>query len=261
MAINHHFQGGNGIGNTNEKNLYEDLIIEGLKIYGHDVYYLPRTLVNRDLILGEDSLSKFDDSYLIEMYVETTEGLAGEQELINKFGLEIREETTFMLSKRRWNDAVDSYHTMIKEGRPNEGDIIYYPLLNKFFEISFVEDQEPFFQLGNLPVYKLRARTWEYSSEQLNTGVTDIDSAEDQYSLDQLAHQFMLEDGTGSLQLENDSVNGDANYFINEAYNLQTQSTYAQNLDLDSQAGFNTEDTSDDILDFTERNPFGEVDF
>ena len=261
MAINHFFQGGNGIGNTNEKNLYEDLIIEGLKIYGHDVYYLPRTLVNRDLILGEDSLSKFDDSYLIEMYVETTEGLAGEQELINKFGLEIREETTFMLSKRRWNDAVDSYHTMIKEGRPNEGDIIYYPLMNKFFEISFVEDQEPFFQLGNLPVYKLRARTWEYSSEKLDTGVTDIDSAEDQYSLDQLAHQFMLEDGTGSLQLENDSVNGDANYFINEAYNLQTQSTYAQNLDLDSQAGFNTEDTSDDILDFTERNPFGEVDF
>jgi len=261
MAINHHFQGGNGIGNTNEKNLYEDLIIEGLKIYGHDVYYLPRTLVNRDLILGEDSLSKFDDSYLIEMYVETTEGLAGEQELISKFGLEIREETTFMLSKRRWMDAVDSYHTMIKEGRPNEGDIIYYPLMNKFFEISFVEDQEPFFQLGNLPVYKLRARTWEYSSEKLDTGVTDIDSAEDQYSLDQLAHQFMLEDGTGALQLENDSVSGDANYFINEEYNLQTQSTYAQNLDLDAQAGFNTEDTSDDILDFTERNPFGEVDF
>ena len=260
MAGNHHFQGGNGIGNTNEKKLYEDLIIEGLKIYGHDVYYLPRTLVNQDLILGEDSLSKFDDSYLIEMYVETTEGLAGEQELISKFGLEIREETTFMLSKRRWNDAVDSYHTMIKEGRPNEGDIIYYPLLNKFFEISFVEDQEPFFQLGNLPVYKLRARTWEYSSERLDTGVTDIDSAEDQFSLDMLAHQFMLEDGTGALQLENDSVSGDKNYFINEEYNIQTQSTYADNLDLDAAAGFNTADTSDDILDFTERNPFGEVD-
>ena len=261
MAINHHFQGGNGIGNTNEKKLYEDLIIEGLKIYGHDVYYLPRTLVNRDLILGEDTLSKFDDSYLIEMYVETTEGLAGEQELINKFGLEIREETTFMLSKRRWTNAVDSEHTMIVEGRPNEGDIIYYPLLNKFFEISFVEDQEPFFQLGNLPVYKLRARTWEYSSEKLNTGVTDIDTAEDAFSLDQLAHQFTLEDGSGALQLENDSAVGTKNYLINEEYNIQTQSTYADNLDLDAQAGFNTEDTSDDILDFTERNPFGEVDF
>ena len=261
MAVNHYFQGGNGIGNTNEKRLYEDLIIEGLKIYGQDVYYLPRTIVNRDLILGEDSLSKFDDSYLLEMYMETTEGFAGEQEVINKFGLEIREDTTFMLAKRRWQDAVDSVHTMIKEGRPNEGDIIYMPLMNSFFEIQFVEDQEPFFQLGNLPVYKLKCTRWEYSSERLNTGVTDIDSAEDQYSIDMLAHQFMLEDGTGSLQLENDSVNGDANYFINEAYNLQTQSTYAQNLDLDSQAGFNTEDTSDDILDFTERNPFGEVDF
>jgi len=261
MAVNHFFQNGNGIGNTNEQRLHEDLIIEGLKIYGHDVYYLPRSLVNQDLILGEDSLSKFDDSYLIEMYVETSDGFSGEQELINKFGLEIRQDTTFVLSKRRWNDAVDSVHTMIKEGRPNEGDIIYYPLMNSFFEISFVEDQEPFFQLGNLPVYKLRARRWEYSSERLNTGVTDIDSAEDQYSLDQLAHQVSLEDGSGSLQLENDSASGDSNYFLLETYAIQTQSPYADNLDLDSAAGFNTADTSDDILDFTERNPFGEVDF
>jgi len=103
MAVNHFFQNGNGIGNTNEQRLHEDLIIEGLKIYGHDVYYLPRTLVNQDLILGEDTLSKFDDSYLIEMYVETNEGFSGERELINKFGLEIREDTTFVLSKRRWN--------------------------------------------------------------------------------------------------------------------------------------------------------------
>ena len=261
MAVNHFFQNGNGIGNTNEQRLHEDLIIEGLKIYGHDVYYLPRSLVNQDLILGEDSLSKFDDSYLIEMYVETSDGFSGEQELINKFGLEIRQDTTFVLSKRRWNDAVDSVHTMIKEGRPNEGDIIYYPLMNSFFEISFVEDQEPFFQLGNLPVYKLRARRWEYSSERLNTGVTDIDSAEDQYSLDQLAHQVSLEDGSGSLQLENDSASGDSNYFLLETYAIQTQSPYADNLDLDSAAGFDTADTSDDILDFTERNPFGEVDF
>ena len=101
MSINHYFQNGNGIGNTNEKRLYEDLIIEGLKIYGHNVYYLPRTLVNRDLILGEDSLSKFDDSYLIETYMETTEGFAGQQEIISKFGLEIREDTTFMIAKRR----------------------------------------------------------------------------------------------------------------------------------------------------------------
>ena len=135
MPVNHYFQGGNGIGNQNEKRLYEDLIIEGLKIYGHDVYYLPRTLVNRDLILGEDTTSRFDDSWLIEMYVESTEGFAGQQEIVSKFGLEIREDTTFMVSKRSWDYHVGQKDSLIAAGRPNEGDLIYYPLMNSFFEI------------------------------------------------------------------------------------------------------------------------------
>ena len=261
MPVNHYFQGGKGIGSEAEKRLYENLIIEGLKIYGQDVYYLPRTLVNRDLILGEDVASKFNAAYLAEMYMETTEGFAGQQEIINKFGLEIREDTTFMVSKRRWLDLVDDPATLIVSGRPNEGDIIYMPLMNSFFEIQFVQDQEPFFQLGQLPVYKLVCTRWEYSSEELNTGVGTIDSAEDQYSLDMLAHQFTLENEVGSLQLENDSASGDANYLLLETYDLQTQSNYAQNNDLDAQAGFDTSSTTDDILDFTERNPFGEVDF
>jgi len=262
MAVNHYFQNGNGIGNTAEKRLHEDLIIEGLKIYGFDVYYLPRTLVNRDLILGEDTLSKFDDSYLLEMYMETTEGFAGQQELINKFGLEIREDTTFTVAKRRFDEKVDSLHNLIADGRPNEGDIIYMPLMNSFFEIQFVEDQEPFFQLGQLPVYKLRVTRWEYSSERLDTGITDIDAAEDKYTLDQLAHQVSLEAETGSIVLENDSASGEVNYMLLETYNIQTQAnTYADNNDLDSEAGFDTASVADDILDFTERNPFGDVDF
>ena len=261
MPVNHYFQDGKGIGNKSEKRLYEDLIIEGLKIYGQDVYYLPRTLVNRDLILGEDMLSKFSSALLLEAYMETTEGFAGEQEIINKFGLEIREDTTFMVSKRRFNQAVDEKATLVKEGRPNEGDIIYMPLMNSFFEIQFVQDQEPFFQLGQLPVYKLVCTRWEYSSEQLDTGVSTIDSAEDQYSLDQLAHQVSLENETGSLLLENDTADGQVQYILLETYNLQTQSNYANNNDLDSEAGFDTASTADDILDFTERNPFGEVDF
>ena len=267
MAVNHYFQGGQGIGNNSEKALYENLIIEGLKIYGFDVYYLPRTLVNQDIILGEDTLSKFDDSYLIEMYMETTEGFAGESELINKFGLEIREDTTFTVAKRRFDDAVDSYHTLIKEGRPNEGDILYFPLMNSFFEIQFVQDQEPFFQLGQLPVYKLNCTRWEYSSEELNTGITDIDSAETQYSTNQLDFQIQLEEGTlddsteSYLLLENDSADGNVQYFLSEEFAVQTQSPYADNTDLDSEAGFDTASATDDILDFTERNPFGEVDF
>ena len=426
MPVNHYFHGGNGIGNQNEKRLYEDLIVEGLKIYGHDVYYLPRTLVNRDLILGEDTTSRFDDSWLIEMYIESTEGFAGSQELISKFGLEIREDTTFMVSKRSWNYHVGQKDSLIAEGRPNEGDIIYYPLMNSFFEIQFVEDQEPFFALGQLPVYKLRVTRWEYSSEQLNTGNSQIDDNETAYSLDRLVYQSALESGTfgavlgnpivtgdqvtsipvisggegyitaptitisspsatinavasanvtvntltsfnidnigrgyssvptltltyvstdtstktdetavitltdgqvtsisvptindissvtsvsisspggavtatgeailtngvveriditvdgssylglsptvtisentdatGSLLLENDSADGQVQYFINEDFDLQTQSTYANNTDLDTEAGFDTASTLDDILDFEERNPFGEVD-
>ena len=179
MPVNHYFQGGNGIGNQNEKRLYEDLIVEGLKIYGHDVYYLPRTLVNRDLILGEDTTSRFDDSWMVEMYIESTEGFAGQQEIVSKFGLEIREDTTFMVSKRAWDYHVGLKDSLIATGRPNEGDIIYYPLMNSFFEIQFVEDQEPFFALGQLPVYKLRVTRWEYSSEKLDTGLEAIDSAGD----------------------------------------------------------------------------------
>ena len=261
MPVNHYFQGGDGIGSSEEKKLFEDLILEGLKIYGHDVYYLPRTLVNQDLILGEDVASKFNAAYLCEMYMDTTEGFGGEQELISKFGLEIREDSTFTVSKRRWNDLVEDPATLIKADRPNEGDLIYFPLMNSFFEIQFVEDQEPFFQLGNLPVYKLRVTRFEYSSERLDTGVSDIDAAEDKYSLDMLNHQMTLEAEEGSLLLENDSASGESNYFLLESYEIQTQSPYAENIDLDNEAGFDTASVSDDILDFTERNPFGEVDF
>ena len=261
MAVNHYFQGGKGIGNQAEKRLHEDIIIESLKIFGQDIYYLPRTLVNRDLVLGEDTSSRFDDSYLLEMYFETQEGFAGENEIINKFGLEIRDDTTLVLSKRRFEEHVASKATLTASGRPNEGDIVYVPLLKGFFEIQFVEDQEPFFQLGNLPVYKLRVTRFEYSSERLDTGVSDIDAAEDKYSLDMLNHQMTLEAEEGSLLLENDSASGESNYFLLESYEIQTQSPYADNIDLDNEAGFDTASVSDDILDFTERNPFGEVDF
>jgi len=158
---------------------------------------------------------------------------------------------------------------LIAEGRPNEGDIIYYPLMNSFFEIQFVEDQEPFFALGQLPVYKLRVTRWEYSSEELNTGLNTIDAAEDTYTLNTLNYKFTLEsgqvalDGEGSIQLETDYATGEPAFLLNEDYTeaaIQTQSTYASNTDLDTEAGFDTASALDDILDFTERNPFGEVD-
>jgi hypothetical protein len=263
VIMNPYFQSGDGIGNRSEQRLFEDLIIEGLKIYGNLIYYIPRVLVNRDLVLGEDNSSKFKNALAVEMYFETTEGFLGQQELINKFGLEIREDTTFMVSKRRFEEFVSSRTDLIVSGRPNEGDILYFPLMNSFFEIQFVEDQEPFFQLGNLPVYKLRVTRWEYSSEDLDTGVTEIDDTETEYSLNLLLNKFTLEDETGSLLLEQDQSSGQPNFLLTEEIitkSVATQSSYAQNLDLDTAAGFDTQSTADDILDFTERNPFGEID-
>jgi len=263
MPVNHYFQGGNGIGSDSEKRLHEDLIIEGLKIYGQDVFYLPRTLVNQDLILGEDVLSKFDDSYLVEMYIETTEGFQGEQELISKFGLEIRDDTTFVIAKRRWQNQVDNTATLIKDGRPNEGDLIYVPLFNSFFEIQFVEDQEPFFQLGNLPVYKLRATKFEYSSEKIQGTIPQLNEAETNLSIDLLQNQLQLEDGSAMLLESTDTTLGNIDHLIleNDTFNLAAQTRdYADNDTYESDAGFGTVSTDDDILDFTERNPFGEVD-
>jgi hypothetical protein len=127
--------------------------------------------------------------------------------------------------------------------------------MNSFFEIQFVEDQEPFFQLGNLPVYKLKTTRFEYSSEKLDTGMPEIDQTEDRLSIDKLQHQLVLEDGGGLLLESSDSILGNYNYAIleNDDFNLATQTRdYADNDTYDSQ--------DDDILDFTERNPFGEVD-
>ena len=161
-----------------EQNLYEDLIIESLKIFGQDVYYIPRTLVNRDNIMGEDIGSKFDDAYLIEAYIENVDGFEGAGDLYNKFGLEIRDEATFIISRRQWNSLVGFWNNELEDPKPQEGDLLFMPMSNTFFEIMFVEDEQPFYQLSNLPVYKMQCSLFEYNDEQFETGVSEIDAKE-----------------------------------------------------------------------------------
>lgn len=161
-----------------EQNLYEDLIIESLKIYGQDCYYLPRTIVSRDDILNEDRASRFDDAYIIEAYIENTDGFEGAGDLFQKFGLEIRDEATFIISKRQWQKLVGFWNNQVESDRPMEGDILYLPLSNSLFEISFVEHEQPFYQLSNLPVYKLQCSKYEYNEEEFSTGITSIDSTQ-----------------------------------------------------------------------------------
>ena len=165
-----------------EQNLYEDLIIESLKIFGQDVYYVPRTLVSRDNILGEDTASKFDDAYLIEAYIENTDGFEGSGDLYQKFGLEIRDEATFIISRRQWQNLVGVWNNTVETNKPQEGDLLFLPMSNSFFEISFVEDEKPFYQLSNLPVYKMQCSLFEYNEEDFETGVRAIDGVQAQQS-------------------------------------------------------------------------------
>ena len=158
-----------------EQSVYEDLVIESLKIYGQDVYYIPRTLVGRDNMFGEDLASKFDDAYMIEAYVENPEGFDGAGDLYQKFGLEIRDEVTFIISRRQWSTLVGTWNNSLQNNRPSEGDLIFLPMSNKFFEISMVEHEQPFYQLSNLPVFKIQCSLFEYNEEDFETGVDAID--------------------------------------------------------------------------------------
>ena len=165
-----------------EQNLFEDIIIESLKIYGQDLYYLPRDIVNEDSIFGQDVPSRFNSSYRLEMYIDNIEGFEGEGDLFTRFGVEIRDEATFVVARKRWESTVKKYDNEINSDRPKEGDLLYSPLSNKLFEITHVEHELPFYQLNNLPVYRLRAQLFEYNDEDLDTGIASIDNIEKQYA-------------------------------------------------------------------------------
>ena len=293
MAVNKAFHTSNQHALTTEKNLYADLIAEAIQIYGHDVYYLDRTLVAEDTFLGEDSLSKFNTQAKIEMYVENSGGgYAGERELMTQFGLQNLSEVTFIVSKNRFRDITKQFtiesgtdtltgSILLEDGtldsdevdipssyesgyliseasstdadRPQEGDAIYHPILGKLFEINFVDHDEPFHQLDNNPVYKMRCRTFDYGSEVLDTGIAAIDAIEDADSMDALTYQLTLEDDSGALLLENAADTGDASYFINEDYIVGDQVTDKVN------QNELFDELDDTILDFSESNPFGDA--
>ena len=165
-----------------EQNLYEEIVIESLRMYGQDVYYLPRDVVNEDRVFGDDVPSRFNSSYKVEMYMENIEGFDGEGDLFTKFGVEIRDQATFVVARRRWTTTVKQLDNDITEDRPREGDLIYLPLSNSMFQIMQVEHEQPFYQLSNLPVYKLRCEMFEYNDEDMDTGIGEIDGIERDYA-------------------------------------------------------------------------------
>ena len=171
---------------NSEQNLYEDIVIESLKMYGQDVFYLPRDIVNEDRVFGDDVPSRFNSSYKVEMYIENIEGFDGEGDLFTKFGVEIRDQATFVVARKRWTDTIARYDNDINSIRPREGDLIYLPLSNSMFQIMAVEHEQPFYQLSNLAVYKLRTELFEYNDEDFDTNVAAIDSIEQDYAYEYL---------------------------------------------------------------------------
>jgi hypothetical protein len=165
-------------GTRSEKHLLEDILIEAMKIYGHDVYYIPRKIIQMDTILNEDFLSQFDKAFKIEMYVESIDGFEGDGKLVSKFGLEIRDQITVVVSRRRWNSLIGKFGYTENSARPREGDLIYFPMTAGLFEIKWVEDKQPFFQLNNTPTFKLTCELYEYGNQNINTGVPEVDNVQ-----------------------------------------------------------------------------------
>ena len=334
MAVNKAFHTNNSTSIQSEKNLYSDLVKEAIQIFGHDVYYIDRTTVATDNVLGEDSLSTFTSQVPIEMYVENAEGgYEGEKELMSQFGLENRNELTLVVHKERFQDLTKQLQIetgtdttggaivlesgtidqssdfslletvtsgsdfylltetdAVSTDRPYEGDLVYHPILGKIFEVSFVDHDEPFHQLDNNPIYKLKCKSYEYSSEAIDTGILDIDNIETDESKNTRDFQFTLEQSTAqneeiniqharsnfgllleetdgdniigeddstsigeNIILENDADTGDESYLLTEDYIVgdYVQDKTAQNELFDS--------LDDNVLDFSESNPFGDA--
>ena len=283
MATNSYFTQGT----TGEQDLVGSLVTEQIKMFGKDVYYIPRTLVDRDSVFEEDSLSAFNGAYLIEAYIEDATGFRGDGDMFSKFGVRISDQVTFIISRERFTAAVDDNAQLIVEGRPNEGDLIHLPMANKTFEIQFVEHEVPFYQLGKVHVWGLRCELFEYSDEDFNTGVAEIDAVEVNFA--NAVTINVADGGTGDF-VAGEIVTGGSSNVTSEvkSWNSATRQlivfnrsgTYAipetltgntsgaawtsatyntlNNMNSDTDQNFTLETQADAILDFTESNPFGD---
>jgi hypothetical protein len=314
VATNFYFQPFPQAQVTNEQLLVEDLVIEAMGIYGMDVYYLPRSSGGtEDMLYGEDTMKQYRSAHPIEMYLENITGMDGEQDFISKFGLEIRDEITLLVSRRRFKYTVGAtnFQTPIlgditpeenrAPTRPREGDLVYLPLLQNFFEITFVEhenDQAMFYTLGrgrggNVYVYSLKLKQYVFSEELIETGITEIDEQVfDAYKRTRLT--VSITDGSGAfvpgeiIYQGTDAANADVQAIVHTWQTgqyvdvIRTEGTFVANVRVKGAESNSTwilsssndkvtldnafediadnnriETESDQILDWTETNPFG----
>tara|TARA_B100001778_G_scaffold334486_1_gene346076 strand:+ start:7411 stop:8277 length:867 start_codon:yes stop_codon:yes gene_type:complete len=275
-------------GTSGEQQLVEDLVVEQIKMFGVELYYIPKTLVSEDTVLGEDSLNSFDSAYQIEGYLENVQGFGGDGDLFSKFGVRIADQVNFIIARKRFQDLVDDNTTLVVEGRPNEGDLIYFPLANKLFSIQYVEHEQPFYQLNKIHVWGLKCELFEYSGEDLDTGVEAIDVIE--RNLAQTITLNFAAGGTGTFTPGEEIAGGTSNVTAEvksfdsttrqlQVYNRSGMFTIPEtvtgqtsgaawttasyntlnntNSEFDANADFET--LGDAIIDFSQGNPFGEI--
>lgn len=287
MAINEHFR----YNRRSEQNLFEDLVIEAIQMYGQDVFYLPREVINKDKVFLDDVPSRFGNAYKVEMYIENTEGFEGEGDIFTKFGIELRDQANFVVSRKRWSQLIGQNLTE-NNFRPREGDLIYLPMSESLFQVMKVETETPFYQLKDLPTFRMQCELFEYSDEDLDTGIESIDDIEGTSAYE---YQLFLDSGSGgftigetvSQEFGTYQMKGEVTHWSDSDNRLElahvgatdglfhTFTTTAlltgqdgqgtptlvkelQNIQEDAQNKI-FDDFENDFLDFSESNPFGDI--
>lgn len=236
----------NNFQSAQEQNLLEDLIIESIRFYGQDMYYVPRVLNNFDDIYVADDQSSYENAYPIEFYIKSVNGFSGDGNFMSKFGIEIRDQVVFSVARRVFANEVGQFTT---QPRPNEGDLIYFPLNKKCFQVKYVNQHEMFYPLGKLYTWEMTCELFEYSNEKLSTGIPDIDDLQIKYDTNMFSFalqnelgEFILDENGDLILLENNSVDD-----------------LPHNKDGDlSIMNFDIQDESDAFIDFSEIDPFSD---
>jgi len=219
MPTNFYF---NNFDNSQEQNLIEDLVLESIRIYGLEIFYCPRTVSVEDSIFKEDEVARFNNAYSVEVYIKNVEGFEGEGDFLSKFGLQIRDRITFTIARRSFSENVVGLQ------RPREGDMIFFPLTNKGYVVRFVEHEAIFYQMGSLQTFDIVCELFEFNQETFATGIPAIDDTYNDLS-------FAMANNTQVVT----------------QFNISTIDKQAQNEEFETRG--------DNILDFTEINPFSEA--
>lgn len=232
----------NNFTNSMEQDLIESLIVESISIYGHAVYYCPRTIIKKDELYGEDSLSVYDNAYNFDMYIKSYDAYEGDGTFLSKFNLEIRDQMTFVVARRTFYNEIGTQEFL---DRPQEGDLIYSPMVKRLFVIKYVNNSPIFYQMGSLQTWECVCEVFEYSNERFNTGIADIDKIEAEYSFSIEAAELQTNDGMYLVD----------NYGFQVIqgqydYDAQNKDVYATNDEIEQEG--------DDIIDWSRIDPFSE---